>query len=91
MRRGDLEFRYVLERERINMDGYILLADCEGEDTSRVCGRTSNIAVATAWQMGDGHTVYAVPLDGKLCAEGYEALDMTEVAAPTQQETREQG
>jgi hypothetical protein len=57
---------------------YILLADVEGEETSRVCGRTSNRDVATAWFIGQGHTVYSVPLDGKILSEGYEEQDVTE-------------
>lgn len=59
---------------------YILLANVEGEEESRVCGRTSSKAVATAWSIGNGHQVYTVPIDGKLKASGYEALDMSEEA-----------
>lgn len=54
---------------------YILIADYEGEESSRVCGRTSSDQVAKAWALGDGHWVVTVPLDGELIIEGYEALE----------------
>ena len=67
----------------MNEQRYILLADCEGEDSSRFCGVTSSREVAKAWYLGDGHVVYAVPPDGKLLGEGYPAFDMDDEEQPS--------
>lgn len=51
---------------------WLLLSVIEGEEESRLCGRTSVELVARAWSMGEGHRVFELPPDGKLLEVGYE-------------------